>query len=337
MKQLFKTAACFTDIHYGLKQNSRLHLDDCHRFVDWFIAEAKARGAETCIFLGDWHHHRATINVATMNATIKDLKRLNDAFEKVYFITGNHDLYYRDKRELNSIEYARDLPNFVMVDEHFEQDGVAIVPWLVGDEWKRVSKLKVKYLFGHLELPYFKMNAMVEMPDHGGLSAEHLTGPEYVFSGHFHKRQYKNNIHYIGNAFPHNYADSDDVERGAMFLTWDQEPQYVNWSECPKYRTFTLKQLLDNHQNLLDKYTYARVKLDISISYEEATFIKENFMAQYGAREIQLIPVKEEEQFEGGDITFESVDQIVIAQLDTLESNTINKQKLIDIYNELEI
>ena len=337
MKQLFKTAACFTDIHYGLKQNSRLHLDDCYRFVDWFIAEAKARGAETCIFLGDWHHHRATINVATMNATIKDLKRLNDAFEKVYFITGNHDLYYRDKRELNSIEYARDLPNFVMVDEHFEQDGVAIVPWLVGDEWKRVSKLKVKYLFGHLELPYFKMNAMVEMPDHGGLSAEHLTGPEYVFSGHFHKRQYKNNIHYIGNAFPHNYADSDDVERGAMFLTWDQEPQYVNWSECPKYRTFTLKQLLDNHQNLLDKYTYARVKLDISISYEEATFIKENFMAQYGAREIQLIPVKEEEQFEGGDFTFESVDQIVIAQLDTLESNTINKQKLIDIYNELEI
>lgn len=337
MSQLFKTAACFTDIHYGLKQNSRLHLEDCHRYIDWFIAEAKARDAETCIFLGDWHHHRATLNVATLNATIKDLKKLNDNFEKVYFITGNHDLYYRDKRELNSIEYARDLPNFVMVDEHFEQDGVAIVPWLVGDEWKKVSKLKVKYLFGHLELPYFKMNAMVEMPDHGGLTAEHLNGPEYVFSGHFHKRQYKNNIHYIGNAFPHNYADADDLERGAMFLTWDQEPVYVNWIECPKYRAVTLKQLLDNHQNLLDNYTYARVKLDINITYEEATFIKENFAEQYNVREIQLIPVKEEEQFEGGDITFESVDQIVIAQLDTLESNTVDKQKLIDIYNELEI
>ena len=55
MSQLFKTAACFTDIHYGLKQNSRLHLEDCARYVDWFIAEAKARNAETCIFLGDWH------------------------------------------------------------------------------------------------------------------------------------------------------------------------------------------------------------------------------------------------------------------------------------------
>jgi DNA repair exonuclease SbcCD nuclease subunit len=337
MSQLFKSAACFTDIHYGLKQNSRLHLQDCERFVEWFIAEAKARNCETCIFLGDWSHHRASINVATMNATIRDLKKLNDAFEKVYLIMGNHDLYYREKRELNSIEYARDLSNVVMVDDMFLQDDVAIIPWLVGDDYKTVSKMQCKYMFGHFELPYFKMNAMVEMPDHGGINDKMLGGPEYVFSGHFHKRQYKNNIHYIGNAFPHNYADVADDERGAMFLEWGGEPVYVNWTECPKYRVFTLRELLDNHENLLDKYTYARVKLDISISYEEATFVKEKFAEQYNVRELQLIPIKDEEQeFEGSEIKFESVDQIVIQQLETIESNTIERQKLIDIYNELE-
>jgi len=338
MSPLFETAACFTDIHYGLKQNSRLHLDDCHRYVDWFIAESKSRNAETCIFLGDWSHHRSSVNVATMNASIRDLKKINDAFKKVYFITGNHDLYYRDKRELNSIEYARDLDNFVMVDEHFSEGDVTIIPWLVGDEWKKVQKIKSKYLFGHLELPHFKMNAMIEMPDQGGLKASHLTGPEYVFSGHFHKRQYQNNIHYIGNAFPHNYADVDDNERGAMFLTWDKEPVYVNWEECPKYKVVLLSELLDNHATLLDSFTYARVKLDINISYEEATFIKEKFAEQYRVRELQLLPIKEEEQeFEGGEIKFESVDQIVISQLETIESNTISKQNLIDIYNGIEI
>lgn len=338
MPQLFKTAACFTDIHYGLKQNSRLHLDDCHRYIDWFLAEAKARNAETCIFLGDWSHHRASVNVATMNASIKDLKRLNDNFEKVYFITGNHDLYYRDKRELNSIEYARDLPNFVMVDDWLVQDDVAIIPWLVGNEWKKLEKLSVKYLFGHLELPHFRMNALVEMPDHGGINAKHLSGPEYVFSGHFHKRQYKGNIHYIGNAFPHNYADVADDDRGAMFLTWGEEPQYVNWPDCPKYRVLSLSELLDDHQNLLDKYTHARVKLNISISYEEANFIKEKFAEQYKVRELQLIPVKEEqEEFTGGEIAFESVDAIVVSQLDTIESDTVNKHKLIDIYNGLTV
>jgi len=336
-KQLFKTAACFTDIHLGLKSNSKVHLEDCDRYIDWFISEAKSRGAETCIFLGDWHHHRATINVYTLTETLRQLKKLNDAFEKVYFITGNHDLYFKDQRSVNSVEYARDLSNFVMVDQPLVQDDVAIIPWLVGDEYKKVIKYKVKYLFGHLELPYFKMNAMVEMPDHGGLSATQLSGPDYVFSGHFHKRQHKGNVHYIGNAFPHNYADAGDTDRGAMFLTWGQEPVYVNWTECPKYQVFTLKDLLDNHETLLDKYTHARVKLDISISYEEATFIKENFVNLYGVRELQLIPVKEEEQYDGAEIKFESVDQIVLQQLDTLESNTIDKSILISIYNELEI
>ena len=336
MAELFKTAACFTDIHYGLKQNSRLHLEDCSRYVDWFIAEAKARNAETCIFLGDWNHHRASISVATMNASIKAFKKLNDSFEKVYMIMGNHDLYYKDKRELNSIEYTRDLSNFVMIDEHFLQDDVAIIPWLVGDEHKKVAKMKCKYMFGHFELPYFKMNAMVEMPDHGGINDKMLSGPEYVFSGHFHKRQFKNNIHYIGNAFPHNYADVDDNERGAMFLTWGEEPLYVNWAECPKYKVFTLKQLLDDHATLLDQYTYARVKLDISISYEEANFIREKMAEQYKVRELQLIPIKEEEEYEGGEISFESVDQIVIQQLETIDSQQVDKQRLIEIYYSIE-
>lgn len=337
MSQLFQKAAVFGDIHLGLKQNSRQHLEDCDRYIDWFIAEAQARDCETCIFLGDWNHHRASINVATMNSSIRNLKKLNDAFDTVYFLVGNHDLYYRDKRDLNSIEYARDLENFVFVDEVLEKGGVALVPWLVGDEWKQIRKIQCRYMFGHFELPHFMMNALVEMPDHGGLNTEHLGGPEYVFSGHFHKRQYKNNIHYIGNAFPHNYADVSDDERGAMFLEWGSEPVYVNWAECPKYRVIKLSRLIDDHENLLDEYTHARVKLDISISYEEASFIREKFAEQYNVRELHLLPVKEEEEQVGVDISFDSVDQIVIQQLETVESSTVEPQRLIEIYRELEI
>lgn len=337
MSHLFKKAACFTDLHVGARQNSKIHNDDCIRFVEWFIAEAKARDCETCIFLGDWSHHRASINVASMNVSIKLLKMLNNNFEKVYFITGNHDLYFKDKRDLNSVEYARDLPNFVMVDDIFIQDDVAIIPWLVGDEWKRLSQIKVRYMFGHLELPYFKMNAMIEMPDHGGLQGTHLSGPEYVFSGHFHKRQYRNNIHYIGNAFPHNYADVDDVDRGAMFLEWGGSPTYVNWAECPKYKVFTLSEMLDNHATLLDAHTHARVKLNIDITYEEANFIRDHFHQLYNVRELQLIPVKEEHsEFDTGEVRFESVDQIVINQLSNIQSDSIDRNLLIEIYQHLD-
>ena len=333
---LFDKAIVFTDIHYGLKSNSHQHLKDCSDFVDWFIEEAKLRDVKTCFFLGDWHHHRASVNVATLNASYKDLKKLNEFFDKVYFITGNHDLYYRDKRELNSFEFARDLDNFVLVDSIFEEGNVSIIPWIVGNEYKKVAKIKSKYMFGHFELPFFKMNAMVEMPDHGGINASMLKNNEYVFTGHFHKRQYDKNIHYIGNAFPHNYADAGDNDRGYMYLEWDKEPVYVNWLECPKYVTCGLVELIDDPAKFLDAYTYARIKLDVDISYEEATFIKENFMEKYKCREIQLVPIKEvEEEYEAGEIQFESVEQIVISQLQTIESNTIDTEKLIDIYQNL--
>ena len=99
----FNKVACFTDIHFGLKGNSRVHNDDCETFIHWFIEQAKAHNCETCIFLGDWHHHRSATNVSTMNYTVSNVERLAKAFKNFYFINGNHDLFYRDKREINSV------------------------------------------------------------------------------------------------------------------------------------------------------------------------------------------------------------------------------------------
>lgn len=340
MSQFFNKVACFTDIHFGNKNNSRLHNDDCERFIYWFIDQAKEAGCETCIFLGDWHHHRSSVNVSTLNYTVPNIKRLSEAFENVYMIMGNHDLYYREKREIHSIPYA-DLHDNVHIinDKMIERDGVALVPWLVEEEWKKMSKLKSRYVFGHFELPHFKMNAMVTMPDHGGLKAEDFTGPEYVFSGHFHKRQTLNNIHYLGNPFPHNYADAWDDERGMMILEWDGEPQYINWNGGPKYRTLPLSKLIDNPDYYLSENTYCRVTLDVPISYEEANFIKETFAKQYQLREIALMPSKKEEHAQDwktdNDIEVENVDQIVYNQLKAVDSDMINSKILMDIYANL--
>jgi len=194
-------------------------------------------------------------------------------------------------------------------------------------------------MFGHFELPSFYMNAMVQMPDHGELKAEHFKNQEYVFSGHFHKRQKQGAIHYIGNAFPHNYADAWDDERGMMILDKenDKEPEYLSWEDCPKYRTIGLKQLLEDTDNIIKPKMYLRVTIDVPISFEEATFIKETFVNQYKCREISLIPQKQMEEITTDvDIQqFESVDQIVSGEISAIESEQFNKKMLLDIYNEL--
>jgi hypothetical protein len=338
MSNLFKKAAIFTDIHFGLKSNSQLHNEDCLNFVKWATNKAKQEGCETAMFLGDWHNNRASINIVTLNYSLKALEYLNDNFERVYFIPGNHDLYYRDKRDIQSVEWARHLPNVQIVNDWFTSGDVVIAPWLVGDDHKRITKLRGKYMFGHFELPHFYMNAMVQMPDHGEIKNEHFGNFDQVFTGHFHKRQQRQNITYIGNCFPHNYADAGDDDRGLTILEWGEAPEYHAWPDQPRYRVLGLGAILNNADSVLGQGMHVRVNIDIDISYEEATFIKETFMQSHKLREITLIPQKNADLNEfaiQGNVNFESVDQIVTNQLTAITSDHYDSNLLLDIYRNL--
>ena len=339
MSNLFKKAAVCTDIHFGLKSNSQIHNDDCLNFIKWFTAKAKEEGCETAFFLGDWHNNRASINIVTLNYSIQALEHLNNNFENVYFIPGNHDLYYRDKRDVQSVEWAKHLPNIHICNDWFQSGNVIIAPWLVGEDYKKIPKLSAKYMFGHFELPGYYMNAMVQMPDHGDIQRSDFRSIEHVFTGHFHKRQTSNNITYIGNCFPHNYADAGDDDRGMMVLDWDKAPEYHSWPEQPRYRVYQLSDVLNHAETMLHPGMHVRVNLDVDISYEEASFIKETFVNTYQLREITLIPQKtvgEDIVYDTqGNIMFESVDTIVTNQLTNITSEQYNTNLLLDIYRNL--
>ena len=335
---LFKKAAVCTDIHWGLKSNSLMHNRDCDQFIDWFIETAKSNNCETGFFLGDWHNHRAAINLQTLQFSVRALEKLSQAFDKFYFIPGNHDLYYRDRREIHGAEWAKHIPNIHIVNDWFKQDDVIIAPWLVGDDHKKIEKMHAKYMFGHFELPHFKMNAMVEMPDHGQIRVENFAGVESVFSGHFHLRQRKHNVHYIGNCFPHNFADAGDDNRGMMILDWGKEPEYHAWPDQPLYRVYDLSTVIDQGDKLLKPNMHVRVQLDIEISYEEANFIKETFIEKHSLREMALLPNKKhslEEDLAPGEVKFESVDQIVVDQITKIESEFYDPALLLKIYQTL--
>jgi hypothetical protein len=337
MTKLFKKAAVFTDLHLGLKSNSVIHNEDCLAFVTWFCQKAKTEGCDTAIICGDWHNHRASINIQTLSYSMKCLELLSKNFDVVYTITGNHDLFYRDRRDIHSVAWAEYLPNVHVVNDIITDGDVTLCPWLVGDDIKTVKQIKTKYTFGHFELPYFYMNAMVQMPDHGGISLNDFSNTGTMFSGHFHKRQAKQNIWYIGNAFPHNYADAGDDARGMMVLEWGEDPEFHAWPGQPKYRVHRLSDVLENPAGLLLPNSHVRVQLDIAISYEEANFIRETLIPAHALREMSLITMRvEQESAEtSGELKFESVDQLVTASVNSIESNTFDKQLLLEIYNTL--
>jgi hypothetical protein len=82
---------------------------------------------------------------------------------------------------------------------------------------------------------------------------------------------------------------------------------------------------------------HCRVTIDLPITFEEANFIKEQFMPQYNLRELMLIPEKVESTAESVpiDINFESVDTIVMNQINAIDSDAYDKNLLLEIYREL--
>jgi hypothetical protein len=336
---LFKKAVTLTDVHFGRNTNSLQANQDNIDFIEWFIDEAKTWGAERCIMMGDWHDSRHSLNVLTMNYSLRAMQMLNDAFQIVHWIPGNHDLFYRDKRDVSSIEFAKHLPNIQIVRKPTTVAGVTFLPWLVGNETEKLKNIKSRYIFSHLELGGFLMNAKVEMPEtEFGLKATNFTNQDYVFSGHFHLRQHKGRVVYTGNIMPFNFSDNWDEDRGMMLLEWGKEPEFRAWPNQPLFRTMKLSELLHKPEKLLRDRMTARVSIDIDISYEEAQIIKETFIADYGLRKLELAHQAKENingQEFSGDVIYQTVDQIVVEGLMSVQSIDMKPEKLVEIYKSL--
>ena len=122
-----------------------------------------------------------------------------------------------------------------------------------------------------------------------------------------------------------------------MILEWGGKPEYLTWPGQPIYRTYKLSQIIDTPDKLLREKMHCRVTIDLPISFEEANFIKEQFIPQYKLRELMLIPEKVQVESNATpiDINFESVDTIVMNQINAIESDTYDKALLLNIYNDL--
>lgn len=341
---LFDKAITFTDIHFGMKNNSKQHNVDCINFIEFMIEEAKRRDIRICVFMGDYFHNRSNVNIQTLNYGLQALRMINDHFDKVYFLVGNHDMYHKNKRDITSVNMAEVLPNIEFINEITTFDDCTFIPFMVDDEYKQLPSLKSKYVFGHLELPGYLLNKMVEMPDHGKETEGSFGGCDYVFSGHFHKRQAKitpkgTRIVYTGNCFPHNFSDTWDDARGVMILEHSKEPQFLAWPDAPKYRTFTLSELLAEPSYYLQDNTISKVEIDISVTMDEISFIRETFTKLYNIREFNVMNNKKtiHDLLEDGEFSTstESVDEIVLKQISEIDSPLFDKNLLMQIYTSL--
>lgn len=342
-----RKAGMFTDIHLGRKNSSEIHNEDCFNFIKWFVTKCKENKVDHVVFLGDWFEHRDSISGKTLDWSHKCIKYLQDELDvPVFFIIGNHDLVYRNTRNAFNTQIFEPFKNLIIIDDNLScniaNKQVLFCPYLFDNEYadqiKNINSHEV--VFGHFEFKGFVVTGETKVLDHGPEHSD-FKKPKRIFSGHFHKRQNKNNVYYLGNTFPMDYSDANDTARGMSIYEYETDDlTYIDWDSAPTYITCSFSDLIEKPKKILrEKATVKCTVDDKDFGFEDILKIKTLLMEKYNLRELRLEEPADDytmsDDIDVDDLKGESTNEIVLKLLEKISSEDIEFKKLKKIYKEL--
>jgi len=212
--------AILNDTHCGIRNSSDVFLDYQQKFYeDVFFPYCIEHDIKQVLHLGDYYDHRKFVNFKALNhnrAIFLDPLKNNGMMMDI--IPGNHDVYYKNTNELNSLKellgYYINNVNIIMKPTVMKYGSLdmALVPWINNENYdeytKWIKSCKAKVIGAHLELNNFEM--MRGIPAHSGISADLFSHFDTVLSGHYHTKSSKGNVHYLGSQMEFYWNDSDD-------------------------------------------------------------------------------------------------------------------------------
>jgi metallophosphoesterase superfamily enzyme len=229
--------AVITDQHFGARKgNQNLH-EYFKKFYDTvFFPTLKKECIDTIIDMGDTFDTRKGIDFWSLNWAKENYYNiLRDMGVTVHTIVGNHTAYYKDTNDINSVDLLlREYDNVVVYGSPTEVKigglDMFFIPW-INDENREetlgmINSTKSKVAFGHLEMRGFFANKTY-ICEHGEDKTNYKKF-EKVFSGHYHHRNFQDNIYYLGNPYEIYWHDVEETRGCHIFDTETLEHTPVN-------------------------------------------------------------------------------------------------------------
>ena len=212
--------AIINDSHAGVKNGSDIFLDYSERFYEnVFFPYLLENDIKKIIHLGDYFEHRKYVNFKVLRRNYEHfIAKLEEYDIQLDIIAGNHDVYWKNTNDLNSIqEILRQYDNITIYDSPtvVDYDGcdVLLLPWICEDNYdesiEAIKTSKATILGGHLELAGFEMMRGIKSKSHG-MGSDLFSRYEIVMSGHFHTKSTQGNIHYLGTQLELTWSDAND-------------------------------------------------------------------------------------------------------------------------------
>lgn len=309
--------AIISDTHCGIRNSSDIMINHQEKFYrDVFFPYLLENNITQILHLGDYFDARRYINFKALHSNRKVfLEKLREYGITMDIIPGNHDVYFKNTNELNSLKellghYMNEV-NIVMHPTVLEYDSlkIGLVPWIAPDVEKEsydfLANCKADIIGGHFELEGFEM--MRGIPCTHGMKTDLLERFELVMSGHFHTKSQQGNIHYLGSQMEFFWSDAHDPK---YFHVLDTETRELTAVHNPI--TLFEKIYYDDSKDVdylsmnLDDLDEKFVKVVVLNKSDPFTF--DRFLDRIQSRDIHELKIAENfSEFLGDNVDDESV------------------------------
>lgn len=161
-------------------------------------------------------------------------QKCQDRNIQLHVIVGNHDAYYKNTLEVNSVDLL--LEEYDNIKTYVEPEVIEVggceimlVPWICDQNEEKTfvmaDKTSAQVLFGHLELAGYEMYKG-GIIDHG-ISDQWLRKFDLVCSGHYHHKSQNGCINYLGTAYEITWSDYNDQKGFHIFDTTTRSLEFI--------------------------------------------------------------------------------------------------------------
>jgi DNA repair exonuclease SbcCD nuclease subunit len=232
--------ALLNDTHFGARNDSPAFLEYFMRFYnEQFFPYLEKNNIKTLIHLGDVTDRRKFINFKTAHAfRQKFMKRLWEMKVDTHIIVGNHDTYFKNTNEVNSVSElcttydGVNEPWIYTNPKEVELGGcrMLFLPWICDDNYEEsiyaIDNSTSEICMGHLEIKGFEMQKGIV--NEQGLERSQFKRFEKVISGHFHKKSDDGHIYYLGAQYEQTWSDYKDPKGFHIFDTETRELERIS-------------------------------------------------------------------------------------------------------------
>jgi len=290
--------ALINDTHFGARSDNQNFNDFFYKFYEnTFFPTLKERGITACVHMGDVVDRRKFISFKIASDFRKRfIGRFQELGIDLHIIIGNHDTYYKNTNEVNSMEelVGSDRFNIYTGPTVVEFDGCPIqfMPWINDNNYDEsmaaLQHSSAQILMGHLEVNGFEMHKghIAE----GSYDKKLFRRFDLCFSGHFHHKSDDGQIYYLGTPYEITWSDHNDPKGFHIFDTSTRELERIVNPYTIHEKIFYDDTTIDYAKEDVSKYKDKYVKLIVVNKKDLYQFDKfTDRLLQADAYEVKII------------------------------------------------